>query len=508
MSKLDLGEILANNGPFKDVPNSGTEREQIEYIRIDQIDSDPNNFYELSGVDELAANIELCGLQQPIRVRTNPEDPERVIIVSGHRRRAAIEKLVQDGREDMREVPCIREKQVTSPALQELRLIYANSDTRRMTSSDISKQAERVEALLYQLKEEGYDFPGRMRDHVAEACKVSKSKLSRLKVIRDSLNSIWLPAYDAGDLGESTAYALARLSDVQQRKIYISREQRGLLPKNLYENQVETYAKRFAAVDKLTCASAGGPCENCAAKYEKAVMLESWAYFSCGTCCQNCSELLRCKNACPKLAEKVAQMKADERARRKQEKLAIAESERPTIEAIQRYWTRFGQARTAAKKSWDECCKTMTIGAWAHGGDEGVSAKEAGAEKITTTTSLPYAYNCYLGDVQRLVDMADLLGCSLDYLLCRTDNPKGTEAATSAAPAEGWVPLKFVNGMETPPRAGAYYCVFDCDGKALIKQVAWWDSILKAWYFKEHGAKIDAKCLNWFPLPTEEGKHG
>ena len=58
-----------------DVPDSDTSgslptaREQIEYIDIDRIDDDPRNFYELSGLDELAANIELLGLQQPIRVR-------------------------------------------------------------------------------------------------------------------------------------------------------------------------------------------------------------------------------------------------------------------------------------------------------------------------------------------------------------------------------------------------------------------------------------------------------
>ena len=39
--------------------------------------------------------------------------------------------------------------------MSELRLIMANSDTRQLTSAEISQQAERVEMLLYQLKEEG-----------------------------------------------------------------------------------------------------------------------------------------------------------------------------------------------------------------------------------------------------------------------------------------------------------------------------------------------------------------
>ena len=56
---FDLAAVLGN------VPTLDTDgtREQIEYIDIDQIDDDPRNFYELSGLDELAANIELIGLQ-------------------------------------------------------------------------------------------------------------------------------------------------------------------------------------------------------------------------------------------------------------------------------------------------------------------------------------------------------------------------------------------------------------------------------------------------------------
>lgn len=51
---------------------------------------------------------------------------------------------------------------------------------------------ERKHAILdkiNELKEEGVEFPGRMRDHVAEACKVSKSKIARLKVIREGLDA-------------------------------------------------------------------------------------------------------------------------------------------------------------------------------------------------------------------------------------------------------------------------------------------------------------------------------
>ena len=82
---------------LKGVSGPDTGKEQIEYIDISMIDPDPDNFYSLEGMEELAGNIELIGLQQPIRVR--PGEDGHYIIVSGHRRRAAI-LLIRDGGSD------------------------------------------------------------------------------------------------------------------------------------------------------------------------------------------------------------------------------------------------------------------------------------------------------------------------------------------------------------------------------------------------------------------------
>jgi hypothetical protein len=43
------------------------------------------------------------------------------------------------------------------------------------------------------------------------------------------------------------------------------------------------------------------------------------------------------------------------------------------------------------------------------------------AAKFTTETTLPYGYSFHLSDAEKLIAVADLLGCSLDYLFCRTD---------------------------------------------------------------------------------------
>ena len=288
--KFNLGDYLKTDGA------SGLNTEQIVKIDLDRIDPDPNNFYSLEGIDELAANIELVGLLDALRVRPQGE---RFVIVSGHRRRAAC-MLIRDGGNPMFDagVPCVVEYGEASDAMRELRLIYANSATRVMSSAEISKQAERVTELLYQLKEQGVEFPGRMRDHVAEACKVSASKLARLHAIRNNLDSELLPYYDLGELNENAAYQLSRLPINLQTAIAreLSEGKRKKMPiasvvKEVNEN-----------LDKLTTplrcrAHAGGPdCCN----VERRVICSVFAPYYWQICdgSQCCMDCFRGKEGC------------------------------------------------------------------------------------------------------------------------------------------------------------------------------------------------------------------
>ena len=119
MGKFDI--TAAFQAAVGNVSKSDTDRETIEYIGLDLIDDDPANFYRVDGLEELAANIELCGLQQPIRLR--PAEGGRYVIVSGHRRRAALALLAKENPERWGAAPCIVERYEASPELQELRLM-------------------------------------------------------------------------------------------------------------------------------------------------------------------------------------------------------------------------------------------------------------------------------------------------------------------------------------------------------------------------------------------------
>ena len=259
---FNLGDAL------KAVSAAGTDREQIEYIELNRIEEDPRNFYLLSGIDELAANIELCGLQQPLRVRPI-EGTDHFILVSGHRRRAAIAALAQEDADRWNQVACIVERDAISPTLQQLRLIYANAHTRKMTPAETSRQAEEVTSLLYQLKEEGYEFPGRMRDHVAEAVGVSKSKLARLKVIRENLDPSWVDAWEDGTLTEAQAYALAQMPGFWQNIIKTNWK---YSVTSLYADSITRIRDKFQNVHNIQCHYGLLVCEHTASMMAKLSM--------------------------------------------------------------------------------------------------------------------------------------------------------------------------------------------------------------------------------------------
>lgn len=488
--KFDISDVF---GSMPAVPESGTGREQIEYIDAGRISGDPNNFYSLDGIQELAANIELIGLQQPIRVRPDPDDEGGYIIVSGHRRFTALAELRKTDREKWQMVPCIVEQHEEHPAMRELRLIYANADTRKLSAADLDRQAQRVENLLYELKESGHEFPGRMRDYVAQACNVSKTKLSNLKVIREGLASCWKKPYEDGTIKEATALVLARMKPGIQLKICeAAKKQRNGL-RYFYESDAKNCAEFFEKDEKLTCRG-GTLCANHAGRWQRFVAGGMYSWKSCaGKCCAKCEELGTCSHSCPKQAERVKQIKADRREANRQAKLAQEEKDRPKIQELARLWARFGEARAAAGKSVKAVCDK--------GGryyvpsfDEKWQGLETGTATITTSTDLPYDHNFPLTSAHRLVGIADCLGCSLDYLFCRTDEPSVAQLKAEAPCPAGWT-----SSETLPPEPCDVVAEFELEPGHNMRMLSRFDG--QDFLYRSGGAKVELPIVRWIQLP-------
>ena len=356
MARFDIGSFAASLS--ETVSKLDTPAPQLQYIDLDLLDANEANFYtvDVSKLDTLADSIAMDGLQQPLVV--TPGQDGRYTVISGHRRRAALRKLVEeDGREDLRRVPCLV-KTYQSQALAELQLIMANSTARVLTSAEVMHQAQRMEELLYQLKEEGYSFPGRMRAQVAEVCQVSESKLARLKVIRDKLIDPWMDKFEAGEISEDVAYTVAQMGrdyQISLDKIFSEPHCFGLT-----KNTVEGYRLRLDEIAAIECAH-GSACTNRERMIEHTAKRASPYFGACKTCCASCVTRSTCGHVCSMVEEQVAQeAKARqmelEKAKAKGEEEAAKRAAKMVAEAEcnRKRWKRLGQELERVGISLDE----------------------------------------------------------------------------------------------------------------------------------------------------------
>lgn len=495
---FDIASVLAS------VPAGEADgREQIVYLDPSIISPDLNNFYSMDGIEDLAANIELIGLQQPIRVRPAPGDGERYIVISGHRRREAILRILADRPDAFPNgVPCIIERGEQSEAMRELRLIYANAATRVMTAPEIARQAERVETLLYTLKEEGVEFPGRMRDHVAEACRVSKTKLARLHAIRNKLDPVLLGYFDRGELNESCAYELSRLpAEIQEtagERLASGRQKR--MPSASVVEAVNLNLPDYMKAMPCRCHAGGPDCHHRTAKIVRSLfVMYDWNICSPGQCCRDCYHWDDCSAACQetkdrrKLEKDVeeeknqARQKEQEAAQQRRRKARMRELGRllPLIEA----------------KGLADDAELPALQRWAAAGPKVAEVRKQAAGDFGSATF--YDDHWLPTDVETLGRWADFFGCSLDYLAGRTKEP-GT-AAEPARTVSGSdtadAGLRWSTG--TPAEKGDYAVRSGIPAEegpqSATTRILHWDG--EDWVFRGTGAPVRDHVYRWHRLP-------
>lgn len=482
---FNLADVL------KDVPNWAPEREQIEYISLDLIDEDPNNFYQLTDIPGLADNIALCGLQQPVRVRQ--KENGRYSIVSGHRRRAALKMLVADGYEQWKNAPCIVERDTVSPALQQLRLIYANANTRKMSPAEVSQQAEQVEKLLYQLKEEGYEFPGRMRDHVAEAVSVSKSKLARLKVIRENLAAVWADAWKEDTIGESVAYNLAQMPKSWQTIVH---NVWGDKPDRLRADTVSLIRDRFKDVTKIHCEHGLNVCEHTVTMMEKCAGGDNGG---CYRCCFDCGSLQTCKNCCPQAESKKKELKATAKKAQFDAKREQEERDRPGTEFAKLVWERIGLARERSGCSIETVYKARGESYLASYDDPRQKKMENGEGDYSPNSTISFGYSIHARDMMHVVAVADALKCSVDYLLGRTEDREShlhlpLEPTVVSNSGTFW-------NTEDPEEPGEYILMLKSGGCDPQYEKWKWDGAVWFDWSGQHDPNLDGEIKGWIPIP-------
>lgn len=483
MPKFNLADHLAAVAP---VSNSDTQP-VIKMLPVRKIFPNENNFYDTSNIDELVNSILMYGVLDPITVRPSG-DGERYIIISGHRRHRAVTEILDSGiAEDatkFQAMPCII-REPKDELLEELMLIQANSATRVLTSAEVGKQVERVERLLYELKEQGYEFPGRMRDNVAQACNVSASKIARLKVIREKLIPELKKRFEYGLMPESAAYEAARLPERTQQ-ILAQRHK-----KRISNWEVNNVASWVGSLNKLKDCEYGN-CQ-CSEFAVRIGMYVEKGYCSCaGMCCMECASLAICENSCTKCEERKAVVAAErngriEKQRENSERLTAERKEEQATnnQRASKLWQRLGAAREAVGMTAEALYSDLLEFAYDEKSLEEVCGYENG-EIEAGWFDEPFSED---GEALRVTAAA--LHCTTDYLLGISD-----EATTAAEAVPTW-------RAGDPPEDGEYLARFGVDDYEFIKLVGW-HSDTKAFYFIASGTTINAQCTGWYPMPQDE----
>ena len=491
-------DITSLFGDAAAVSKSDTDR-TVKMIDIDQLQANEKNFYKVGkkDLDDLKSSIEISGILDPPSVCKADGDKYRII--SGHRRCEAVRQLVKEGRKDLRMVPCfIRSPQ--SAEMEELELIWANATSRVLSSPELAQQAARVEELLYQLKEQGVEFPGRMRDHVAQACKISRTKLANLHAIQTNLRAPLLDMWRKGTLNDAQALELSRLDGGLQDRLagLFPRMSKDDLPASAVVQKIGECAKAGAkwlpcgvcpAGDGLTCPSARG---DAFLRHDLGNYYDMCQGSKCCWTCRN-GRTAGGYNACDSMCSraKAARTAANQQRKDKEEAAAkkAADKVKQAFIAEAKRWLAAADAAGLSDKTKIDISSYSSVSvkelrSWAAGRD----LDHRGFYRNEMET--------------RFVDVAKVskqLQCSADYIVGNIDQPWPVVPLSETLESDQ--PPKWRTGK--PPASGHYWCSFDCCGTVLHSDAVY-DAVLGVWHFRAGGAQIDSVCTSWVRLPEED----
>lgn len=408
--KFDMSEFLT---PVEGVPESDTIRE----IAVDDIVDNPRNFYprpDNAALAELMESIRANGLLEPPTVVPDMDGKYRLI--SGHSRMAALRLLAANRDEAVakqfstvlcRVLPAMTEE-------QELCAVIEANRQRVKSPALLAQEAERLTAMYIRRRESGEDLPGRIRDRVAEAMQVNKTKLANLSAIKRGLKVPGIVLkWEAGDIPEAAALEIARMDDETQYRLldWVIDHCRTWSINNVREFRV------CWTCCKHKCPDTGGFCPNSARMYAERYRNGEWR---CAGCCRECLSRDTCSSACRFVVTERPPKEPESSAPRN----PAADDHR-----LKNMTPKFCERVKALREA------------------TGLTRKEF-AESIGEYPGTYSAWeNNSLAGAGSLPKLALTLGTTMDYLCGLTDDPSPTKAASLPE----WLPLD----AEHWPKEGA-----------------------------------------------------
>ena len=212
-----------------------TQNENIRMIDIDELHDSPSNFFRMDNIAELAdAILGQGGVKDNLVV--TPMESGGYMIVSGHRRKAAVRLLLDRGEAISRLLPCLVQHYNSQESL-ELDLILLNVTARQLNDNEIWQSYQRLDQYLKKQKAEGVKF-GSMREELARQLHLSRSQVSKLQHISSSASTEIQEAVSDGRISINTANEIAKL-EPEQQQVLAGGDLREITPKTLRDKAVD-----------------------------------------------------------------------------------------------------------------------------------------------------------------------------------------------------------------------------------------------------------------------------
>lgn len=240
---FDIMSLNRNRGAVQQKSKADEQagRGTLKYIDVGDLVPSENNFYSMPAIEELASLIELAGgVKQPgLAV---PMGGGKYKLLAGHRRRLASIFLVEQGKKEYRQMPCmveeVKREEAGTPEeraeADELReideeiLLIATNGQREKTDWDKVQEATRLRELL-ERKRKFRRVPGKTRELIAKELGTTPAQVGRYESISKRLLPDFKEEMQAGKLGISVAYELSALPERAQKAAFAEYVEKGAL---------------------------------------------------------------------------------------------------------------------------------------------------------------------------------------------------------------------------------------------------------------------------------------
>lgn len=195
---------------------ANTLTDSIKMLDIDELHESADNFFVVERIDEFADTILSQGGVKDNLIVT-PLESGGYEIISGHRRKAAVQYLLDKGEDISRYLPCLVQE-YTNDGDKKIDLVLMNISARQISDSELWQSYETLNAILKERKDSGEKF-GRIREKLSELLGVSSAQVGKIQNIENNAIYEIKAAVKNGDISISTANEIAKLDDETQKEL-------------------------------------------------------------------------------------------------------------------------------------------------------------------------------------------------------------------------------------------------------------------------------------------------